>query len=287
MKIGIVGYGKVGRHLDQLFMGAGLETCVYDKYLPGFSSDHHKDAVQECDAAFIAVPTPSGTDGQVVLDHVEDAVSWLLPPICIKSTIVPGTTDRLCAMTGKRIVFSPEYVGETPFHRYRRSLDYDVVAVGGAPDTVSLFGDIYKRALGPVPRYIFTTAINAELAKYMENCFFATKVAFVAQFYLLAQGFGADFDQVREIWVSDQRVGLSHSIVVDRPGFGGRCLPKDLSAIIEAGKRIADVGLLEAVLNFNRALRPEEGIPAMHEAPEKLASADLQEASAQEVLGEG
>jgi UDPglucose 6-dehydrogenase len=76
----------------------------------------------------------------------------------------------------------------------------DVVAVGGRRDTAELVVNIYTQVLGPEPVYIITDAVTAELAKYMENCFFATKVAFVAQFLLLAQSFGADFTTMREIW---------------------------------------------------------------------------------------
>ena len=85
-----------------------------------------------------------------------------------------------------------------------------------------------------------------------------TKVAFVAQFLLLAQSFGADFTTMREIWAADTRIGRSHSTVVGSPGFAGRCLPKDLSAILVAAK-IAGCKpqLLEAVDAFNRSLRDD------------------------------
>ena len=176
--------------------------------------------------------------------------------MCIKSTVVPGTVNRLASITGKRIVFSPEYVGETPFHKSKQTQEPDLVAVGGDLDTCELVLDAYRSVLGPQPQYFVTDSVTAELSKYMENCFFATKVAFVAEFYLLAKHFGANFTQMREIWVADTRVGRSHSTVVSKPGFGGRCLPKDLSAIIYQARQQGETPtLLEAVQILNNSLQ--------------------------------
>jgi nucleotide sugar dehydrogenase len=176
--------------------------------------------------------------------------------MCIKSTVVPGTTDRLASETGKKIVFSPEYIGETPFHLSKQITSCDLVAVGGEAATCDLFIKLYQLVLGPEPHYFRTTAATAELAKYMENCFFATKVSFAAQFCLLATAFGADFTVMREIWVADRRVGRSHSTVIGSLGFGGKCLPKDLRAIISWAKEVgANPMLLEAIQEFNESIQ--------------------------------
>jgi UDPglucose 6-dehydrogenase len=82
----------------------------------------------------------------------------------------------------------------------------------------------------------------------MENTFLATKVAFVGQFYRLAEALGVDFHVLREVWLADSRIGRSHSAVLGSPGFAGVCLPKDLAAIIDVGlRKNVDVNLLRAV----------------------------------------
>jgi UDPglucose 6-dehydrogenase len=255
-RVGIVGLGVVGKVHQQAFKAADIETVVFDKYNAPYSGQAQASAINDCTLVFVSVPTPSGPDGACDLSAVEEVVGWVNKPMCIKSTIPPGTTDRLIAKTGKQIVFSPEYTGETTFHLHKSHLSKDVVAVGGCKDTAALVVNLYTQILGPEPVYIITDAITAELAKYMENCFFATKVAFVAQFFLLAQIFGADFTTMREIWAADARVGRSHSTVVGSPGFGGRCLPKDLSAILVAARQAGyKPELLEAVDLFNQSLR--------------------------------
>jgi UDPglucose 6-dehydrogenase len=254
MDVGIVGYGKVVAHLDQMLRSAGFETKVYDRYKEKLSSVIAKGAVNRCKLVFLSVPTPNDASGNCNLSEIHEALSWIERPICIKSTVTPGTTDRLVREYRKAVVVSPEYTGETPYHRYRHETPADVVAIGGNRDVARLFIEIYKMVLGPAPRYFIADARTVELAKYMENCFFATKVSFVAQFYLLAQAFGADFDLVREIWTADPRIGVSHSTVIDSLGFGGKCLPKDLMAIISCARESGGAPLLEAVDSFNKSL---------------------------------
>jgi UDPglucose 6-dehydrogenase len=262
MHIGIVGHGVVGKHLERLFRVGDRDLVIYDKLLKPRQQAQRKQAINQCDLVFVSVPTPSCPTGECDTSVVEEVVDWIMPPICIKSTIGPGTTDRLIARTGKSIVFSPEYVGETPFHRYSDDRAPDLVVAGGISRDRERVLRAYRAVLGPEPHYFGTDAITAELSKYMENCFFAAKVAFVAQFYLLASAFGADFTQMREIWVADSRVGRSHSTVLNQLGFDGKCLPKDLSAIIaSASLRGAPVDLLKAIRTFNNAVNDRDTAP--------------------------
>jgi UDPglucose 6-dehydrogenase len=255
MKIGVVGNGVVGSFLVKSMERAGHAVAIYDPGQEAYSSEQMRLYINVCDLVFVAVPTPCDEYGACDLSNVEDAIAWIEPPICIKSTVAPGTTDRLVKDTGKRIVFSPEYIGETPFHRYNQRLDMDVIAVGGDENTCELFLNLFRSVFGPEPRYFQTSAVTAELAKYMENCFFALKVAFVGQFFILSKVYGAQFTALREIWTADPRVGRSHSTVTGGLGFGGKCLPKDLSAIVASANEVgANASLLESIQQFNRML---------------------------------
>jgi UDPglucose 6-dehydrogenase len=254
MQIGIVGHGVVGKHLTMMFENAH-EVVIYDKHKVEYSDERSKAAINQSDVVFIAVPTPQTEVGGCDTTEVIDAITWITPPICIKSTIVPGTTDRLVRDFNKAIVFSPEYIGETSYHLYKSRMDVDVVTVGGDDETCKLFLRLLRSVLGPEPKYFQTTAVTAELAKYMENCFLATKVAFVGEFYLLAELFGVNFTTMREIWCADPRIGRSHSTVTEQLGFGGKCLPKDLSAlIVEAAAHGYNPPLLGGVQQSNGLL---------------------------------
>ena len=253
MRIAIVGYGVVGRALAKLFDGdkGSAEVAVYDRFIPSMNTADRKAAIQACDLAFIAVPTPEGCDGACDVSAVEEVVSWVEPPMCLKSTVPPGTVDRLVEATGKRICFSPEYVGETRWHPWKDIESHTFVIVGGERELCALVVNAYQAHLGPLVRYYMTDARTAELCKYMENCFLATKVAFVNQFYDLARAFGVNYHELREIWLADERIGRSHTIVTEERGYRGRCLPKDVAAIIQASKPLGGAPLLEAIDHYN------------------------------------
>lgn len=258
MNIGVIGYGTVGKALEALFGASGHTIAIYDRFQSPYNDKHHLDRVKDAEFVFIAVPTPRNADGTCDISAVEEVVGWVPAPMCIKSTVPPGTTDRLTIESEKQIVFSPEYTGETTFHPYKSQPCSDLVVIGGDRLTAEFCLGLYQSALGPLPRYFITTAVTAELVKYMENCFFATKLIFLSEFRQLALLFGADFHQLREAWLADSRVGRSHSAVLDRPGFGGRCLPKDLSAIIEAARQR---GFCPKLLEMVQALNEEHSAP--------------------------
>jgi UDPglucose 6-dehydrogenase len=261
MKIGIVGYGVVGRAIAACFSSNRQnEIAVYDKFVSPFGTGDHKRQVNTCDLAFVCVPTPAGADGMSGdTSAVEEAVDWITVPVCIKSTVIPGTVDRLTTKTRTPIAFSPEYIGESPGHPWKVSGAYGFVIVGGEPHTCDLIIEAYKSCLGTEARYYRTDARTAELCKYMENCFLATKVAFVNQFFDIARAFRVDFNELRELWLADPRIGESHTRVTEERGFAGPCIPKDVNALIAAARPLVGVPLLEAVVAYNKIARGTSG----------------------------
>lgn len=139
--VAIVGAGAVGRAMQTLFPDA----VIYDEPL-GLGT---REAVNDCACAFVCVPTPSGSDGACDTSIVEDVVTWIAcDTIVLRSTVPPGTTDRLARTTGKRVVFQPEYgPGETPDHPYA-----DVRNIG--------WGSSAGRACGPCPCTISTSVCS-------------------------------------------------------------------------------------------------------------------------------
>ena len=192
-----------------------------------------------CDFAVVCVGTPSREDGSAHLDDVRSAIEQLpVERVMLRSTVPPGTTDALTAQTGKTICFSPEYVGETSFSRLRWEAwaqDELFWILGGPPATTRWFAARIAEIHGPEPRLHQTSATEAEIVKYMENSFFAVKVTFVNEFYELCERTGADWFTVREAWLADPRVERDHTAVLPRSrGYAGRCLPKDVDALLAA-----------------------------------------------------
>lgn len=247
----IVGYGAVGRGIHQLFPSA----CTYDEPL-GIGS---RDQVNSCRFAFVAVPTPMSHDGSADTSIVEEVAGWIESDLIIlRSTVPVGTTDRLCEATGKSIIFQPEYgPAETPDHPFNDLRKVRWAILGGSrKDTVAV-ADLYKTTFNADFVIQQTDARTAELTKYMENAFLALKVTFCNEFYDLAEAFGIDYNELRELWLLDPRIGRSHTFVLPNSrGFGGRCLPKDLSAIIASAESAGlKPGLLRALRDVNAEIR--------------------------------
>jgi UDPglucose 6-dehydrogenase len=206
----------------------------------------------------VAVPTPTGQDGQCDTSIVEEVCQWIESDIIvIRSTVAPGTTDRLRQHTGKRIIFQPEYIGETVAHPLLDHQAQGFSVLGGPIDDAGPVADLYKRFYHANHRFYFTTALCAELAKYMENAFYATKVTFCNEFFDIARTFGVDYNELREIWLADPRISRDHTFVYpDDQGFGGKCLPKDTTAIIAAAQeRGLDPHFLRGVMSANAKYR--------------------------------
>lgn len=261
MRVGVVGYGYVGKALTTFFQRAHL-VFTYDKNLDGHRSSRNKENIAACDIVFVAVPTPITEDGRCDMSAVEEVVGWVEAPLCIKSTVIPGTVDRLAAAGGREMVFSPEYIGESPGHPWSEPDSPGFVIVGGAEKTARLVTNAY-RSCAPQLTFHYTDARTAELCKYMENCFLATKVAFVNQFYEIAEVFGVSFEQLRGLWLLDTRVGESHTRVAVERGFGGRCLPKDMTALVTSLSDHGGAPLLEAVLRYNCRVRSNRATAAV------------------------
>jgi len=249
--VAIVGYGAVGKAIHALFPHA----VSYDAPL-GIGS---REEVNDCRYAFVAVPTAGLPDGSADVSIVEDVVSWIeSETIILRSTVPVGTTDRLVAESGKQIVFQPEYgPGHTPDHPFRDLRNVHWAILGGERSATNRVAELYKTIFSADLVIRQVDARTAELTKYMENAFLALKVTFCNEFFDIAQALDVDFEELRELWLLDPRIGRSHTFVyADDRGFGGRCLPKDLSAIIRVAEQAGvEPGVLKKVHESNQIRR--------------------------------
>jgi UDPglucose 6-dehydrogenase len=247
MKVGIVGAGAVGAAMAKLFSG----PAVYDPP-KGLGS---KDEINACDVVFVSVPTPQSPDGSCDTSIVEDVVSWITAPVIVlRSTVSVGTSRRLAKEFGKKIVFQPEYgPAETPDHPFNDLRKVRWVILGGEPEATKIAARAWMEVYNSDITIQRTTWEAAELCKYMENAYLAMKVTFCNEFFDIAQGVGVDYEELRELWLLDPRIGKSHTFVFpDKRGFGGKCLPKDLAAITRTAQEVgAKASLLEAVIETN------------------------------------
>ena len=256
MRIGVVGYGVVGRHMVADIQRAGHHATIYDPFTNSYDFDIKyttKAHVNDCDAAFVCVGTPQKDDGTCDVSAVEEVFSWLEVPLTIvRSTVPPGTIDRLDRYSS---VFVPEFIGEGVNAPYNAMKQPPFLIIGGPYQATTNAASVLSKIYNAECEFIFTDAVTAELAKYAENYFLALKVSWANELYDIATHVGADFNQMMVAVTHDYRIGRSHTHVYpEQRGWGGRCLPKDTAALLaRVGSEVAP--LLAAVRAVNEKHR--------------------------------
>jgi UDPglucose 6-dehydrogenase len=261
MKIGIAGHGIIGSAFSRCFSRSReIELHIYDKFKPPFDTPGHLAALDACDVVFVIVPTPYEKKLRGCDTHaVEEIVRAVKAPLCIKSTVPPGTTERLAAAYGRKIAFSPEFMGESADHRWPEVYSAGFVVYGGDAAACAAVRRAYELASPVRLEFVETSPMMAEMCKYMLNTYLAAKVTFVNQFYEIAEAHGLEYEELRRLFLLDPRVGESHTRVTRERGFGGKCLPKDLHAMIDWASPRVDVRFLRAIARYNDVVRKPDG----------------------------
>lgn len=247
LTVKIIGYGVIGHYMENELQSNEIEIFIHDPD-KGFVTD------RQCDFGIVCVPTElisNRCDTSIVEKVVSENNDKM---IIIKSTVPPGTTGYLSEKYSKHIIFSPEYYGAT---RHADSINKDFVILGGKKEYTSRAAELFKKVMTGFDRIIQTDSKTAELTKYIKNSFLACKVVFCNEFYRIAKSMGINYNEVRELWLMDNRVNPSHTLVFeDQPYYDSHCLNKDIPAIINACKEYNPL-FLKSVQRHNERFKGE------------------------------
>ena len=241
-----------------------------------FSTDL-RESVEPSDVVFIAVGTPSREDGQADLSQVIQVAEELArymngyKLIVIKSTVPVSTVELVLSVLGREKVEGRDFdiVANPEFLREGKGLyDFfypDRIVVGVLSQRArSTMRALYEPVIegrvsseegpqngssGPVP-VVETDLASAQIIKYASNAFLATRISFINEVASLCERVGADIKEVAMGLGYDPRIGNSY--LEAGMGFGGPCLEKDLSALINIAEGTGyDPQLLRAILERN------------------------------------
>ena len=217
--VGIIGGGFVGS-ATAWGLRPAHDVKVYDT--DPKASTHSFSETIDSDFLFICVPTPPNKDWTCDISIVENILKYLSEQtprdqeIIIKSTVLPERRAKWDFINAAQILIGSDN-----------------------PNSANKIKNLYEKRFNSM-KYTITDTVTSELIKYALNCFFATKVSFMNELKMLSDKVGADWEKLIEGFTSDSRIGDSH---IDVPGpdgqlgFGGKCFPKDLNALIELFKR--------------------------------------------------
>tara|TARA_E500000318_G_scaffold95895_1_gene95906 strand:+ start:316 stop:1140 length:825 start_codon:yes stop_codon:yes gene_type:complete len=236
--VGIIGNGFVGESQAFAFSPVA-DIRIFD--IDPLRHTHTLEEVHNSDFTFVCVPTPMKKDGSQDISYIDSVFEQASskPIYIIKSTVLPGTTQKLISKYPElSIVFCPEFLTE-------RTAKLDMmtqsrIVLGGdrklTNEVEKLFNERFKNK-----HTIHTDTTTAELIKYMNNTFFATKVSIMNEFKRLAEVLNADWEDALYGFASDGRVGDSHLHVPGpdgKRGYGGTCFPKDVNALITLAEEL-------------------------------------------------
>ena len=236
----IIGYGIVGHNLQEELKN--LNPYIYDKY----KKENNTKKEIKYDLAFICVDTPLTKDYDLDITEVKNAILENYAEIyVIKSTCPIGTVDKLKKETGKRIVFSPEYYGGT---QHCNNFEFNFTILGGDKKDCLEVQQILQNCYDGRHTFRITDSKTAELVKFMENSYLATKVSFCNSFYNVCKKNDLNYEELRELFILDPRVNPSHTFVYeDTPYWDSHCLNKDIPYIAYN----QEMDLLKYIILFN------------------------------------
>ena len=283
-RIGIIGYGFVGKACDYGFNVDDNQILAYDKFKQQNRQNHStvpgrmtplvslEETVRESEYLFVCLPTPfheneMRIDLEIMDRNMHDITRFTDGTdkvVIVKSTVVPGTTRRYQREHPRtHFCFNPEFLTEKNY--LEDFVSTDRIVIGADNNQVSRrVNDLYRSRF-PHTKVWLTDTESAETVKYMANCALAVKVMVANEFYDFCQACGLNYDEIAEMVGDDTRIGHSHLKVTSARGFGGKCFPKDMAAMIGRMREIdVDASVLEAVWSKNlriRKVRDWEEIP--------------------------
>ena len=220
-----------------------------------------KEAVDQCNLIFLALPTPPGEDGSADLSYILAVAEQLgdmiteYKVLVDKSTVPVGTAEKVHAAVAAKTDIEFDVVSNPEFLREGFAVDDflkpDRVVVGTSSEKArKVMEELYKPYVRQGNPIIFMDERSAELTKYAANSFLATKITFMNEVANFCEAVGADVDKVRIGIGSDSRIGKR--FLFPGIGYGGSCFPKDVQALAKSGKEFGyDFQILKSVLEVN------------------------------------
>lgn len=265
--IGIVGVGVVGNALYEALKINGKYTDK-DIYL----YDKHKEIgtmselITLCNDIFVCVPTPMLKSGKCDTEIVHSVLSEAKrycedlsnKLFIIKSTVPPKTCDYLIGLYGCNVSFQPEFLNQKT--AVEDMVKCKKIAIGGNDEAHRRVLAIFNY-IDPVSDVVLCDNTTAELSKYCANIQLAGQIAVANQLFQIVKMYGKEWKPIMDIMLFDPMIGTTIQVPGHdgKFGFGGACLPKDISALVYATEQSGHTPhLLREIKRFNTEIRKED-----------------------------
>lgn len=240
----MIGMGFVGGTTAKV-----LETVhkifPYDRYKEPYTENCRIDEIaKNCEVVFICVPTPMKPSGEIDYDPIRFSLDLLYSAVkkiekdpkkifvVVRSTAVSGTTDAFSKDYPFRFMFNPEFLREKHALEDMKNTERIVVGVEDE-ESAQKIKEVYE-LIFPNARFIVTNRRTAEMIKYAANAALAAQIMIANEIYKICEALDIDYEIVKNTIQLDNRIGKNFDVPGPDGdfGFGGKCFPKDLNALI-------------------------------------------------------
>jgi len=225
-----------------------------------------EQALRESELCFVAVATPSRTNGQIDPAHLRRACQQIAnaleklnrkQTVVIRSSILPAIFDECRAIFDAaapglvELCANPEFLREGTAIRDFEDPPFTVIGTDGEA-AEKMLRALYRDQTAPV---FVLPPKEALMVKYASNAYHALKVAFANEVAAVCQQADVDAEAVMKVFCSDTKLNVSKRYLMPGFAFGGSCLPKDVRAILYAGKALdLQLPLIASILESNEAV---------------------------------
>lgn len=263
-KIGIIGLGFVGGAMVKSLKIKGYDVKGYDKFK---DSDSLEDCLKS-DIMFLALPTIFNSETSTYdKEPIHETCKQLILSnykgiVVIKSTVEPETTKNFSETYNLKIVHNPEFLtAATAFEDFHNQTH---IVLGKGPnvldDDIKELRKFYEKGF-PNAEFSICTSTESESMKSFVNCFYATKIQFFNEIYLLCEKINCDYNIVKDLMLKNNWINPMHTHVPGIDGmlsYGGHCFPKDTNALVQFMKtKNTSHKVLQAVIDERNEMRDD------------------------------
>lgn len=267
MKIAIIGLGFVGDAIFKSFQENKVNVVGYDLHRDGGIGTF--ESCLDTNFILLALPTQfckknMSYDKSAIEHTCHKLVKHKYKGcVVIKSTIEPETTERLSTCYPElNFIHNPEFLtARTAFDDFHNQKHIVIGSSHNCPEHCTTALQKFYHTYYPNAEITLCTALESESMKIFVNSFYAVKVQFFNELYLLCQSNGCDYGKVKDMMLKNGWINPMHTIVPGPDGqlsYGGACLPKDANALCHYMKQQdTPYDVLDAVISERNGMRDQ------------------------------
>ena len=238
MKIGICGLGFVGNAICS-FMIKNEHihgVIVYDKY----KHINVLDDLLRADLIYICIPTPyDECIKQYNMDEIDNTLFLLSEMkykgiILLKSTVLPDYCETINNnYSNLYIINNPEFLSADTAEFDFENQEHIIIGYTDKSKQIITVVEEFYKMIFPKALISTTCSTTSAITKLACNSFYATKVQFFTEIFLICEKMNISYNEVKSLMINNKWINPKHTNVPGNDGqisFGGACLPKDINA---------------------------------------------------------